>query len=389
VARSGGHSYAAYSTTPGLMINVSSMTRVEYDFASGSLTMGGGARNQQVFDACTPLGRAITHGRCLGVGMAGLVLGGGIGFNMRSQGYTCDRLVETRVVLADGRILTCSLAENSDLFWACRGAGGGNFGIHTSFTFQTFAVDTLSAFIIQWTEKIPEAFTAIQDILDTAPDTLGIKVSITAQKNSDATVLTLTILGQLHGSEAELNALLAPAYAVQSPAAATVEEKPYWDAQQLISEEGTPEYVHERSRFVRNKLSPDAIQAIMANLNSWPGTSRSATWKHFLLGGQIDARSGTDMAMVHRGYKMLSSIELDWSAEDSPTVIAWNEAWAASFHAQMEQYTSAQAYQNFIDPDQADYLEAYYGDNLRKLKVVKKKYDPNNVFNYPQSIPLA
>ena len=106
VARSGGHSYAGYSLTPGLMIDVSPINQIQFDGASGLAVVGGGARNSDVYSVLRPPSVAITHGRCKAVGVAGLVLGGGIGFNMRAQGLTCDQLVETEIVTAAGEILT-------------------------------------------------------------------------------------------------------------------------------------------------------------------------------------------------------------------------------------------------------------------------------------------
>lgn len=387
VTRSGGHSYAGYSTTTGLMISVSAMNSVNVDQATGLATLGGGARNRNVYAECKPLGRAVTHGRCKDVGVAGLVLGGGIGFNMRSQGLTCDQLVETKIMLANGRVLTCNEKSYADLFWACRGAGGGNFGIHTSFTFQTFPVDRLTVFQLTWTDRIVDIFKAIQTMTATAPDNLGIKVSITAKKQANSTVLSLSILGQLTGSIDELNALLAPILFVQKPSNTTIQNLPYWEAQEFVSEEGLPEYSHERSRFVKGQLSDEALQTIISNLKAWPGTSLAATWKYFLLGGKINQKQPQDMAFVHRGYSMLSSIELEWKPEDF-AVMADNEQWLSTFHDQMEDYTTAYCYQNFIDPSQKNYLQAYYGDNLPKLQAIKRKYDPTNVFRYPQSIPV-
>lgn len=388
VARSGGHSYGGYSTTTGLMIDVSAMNTVTYDPATNRATLGGGVRNKHVFSAFKPLGRAITHGRCLEVGVAGLVLGGGIGFDMRSHGYTCDWLRETRVVLADGSVITCNEKENADLFWACRGGGGGNFGIHTSFTFETFPVGTITTFSMKWTERLPEVFTAIQTMTQTAPASLGLKTSVVAQKQATATVLTVSVLGQFAGPVATFNALIAPVLAVQKPAATDVREQPYWEGQSTLSEEGYPEYAHERSRFVKSHLSVDAVRTIFANLNAWPGTSGAATWKYFLLGGAIDTKTPDDMAFVHRGYSMLSSVELEWTAEDSTATVAQNEQWLTKFHNEMEPYTSSACYQNFIDPSQTDYLQAYYGKNLAQLQRVKRKYDAGNVFQYSQSIPL-
>jgi FAD/FMN-containing dehydrogenase len=113
-----------------------------------------------------------------------------------------------------------------------------------------------------------------------------------------------------------------------------------------------------------------------------------ATWKYFLLGGVIDDLAPDEMAFVHRGYAMLTSIELEWLPTDSAEVVAENKRWLHAFHDEMEQYTSAYCYQNFIDPSQENYLHAYYGANLPRLQDVKRTYDPGNVFHYPQSIPL-
>lgn len=385
VARSGGHSYAGYSTTPGLMINVSRMNAVEIDPATGVARLGGGARNRSVYAACRPFGRAVTHGRCKEVGVAGLVLGGGIGFNMRAHGLTCDGLRETRIVLADGRALTCSAQENNELFWACRGAGGGNFGIHTAFTFDTFQVGDVTVFDIAWTERLPQVFDALQAMALAAPDALGMKLSVVAKAGAPG--LTLSILGQLAGTEAELRALLAPVLALQSPSASAIKTMAYWDAQEFLSEDGTPEYSHERSRFVPESLSPSAIATIFEQLKAWPGTHVAATWKFFLMGGAIRRHAPGDMAFVHRHNAMISSIELEWTPQDSPASIDENQRWLSAFHDRMERFTSSYCYQNFIDPAQRDYLHAYYGDNLARLREAKRRYDPGNVFHYPQSIP--
>ncbi len=387
VARSGGHSYAGYSTTTGLMIDVSSMNGVDVDGATGIATLGGGARNKHVYAACRPYSRAVTHGRCKDVGVAGLVLGGGIGFNMRAHGLTCDGLTATRVVLADGRALNCSATENAELFWAIRGAGGGNFGIHTSFTFQTFPVGMFTVFEMTWTDRIAEVFAALQTMALAAPEALGMKLSVKAE--AGASGLKLSILGQLAGPRAELMALLAPVLAMYRPDKSVVDELLYWDAQEFLSEDGKPEYSHERSRFAHGALSGEAIQTILANLREWPGTTVAATWKFFLMGGAIDRIAPADTAFVHRGYSMISSTELEWTPADAPEVLAKNQQWLSRFHDRMERYTSAYCYQNFIDPSQRDFLHAYYGENLPRLRDVKRAYDPTNLFHYPQSIPQS
>ena len=392
VIRSGGHSYAGFSTTLGLMIDVSPMNQVAFDSRTGRATLGGGARNGDVYANLRPAGVAVTHGRCKAVGVAGLVLGGGIGFNMRAHGLTCDQLVETELVLADGSLLRCSETQNDDLFWACRGGGGGNFGVNTSFTFQTFPVAELTVYDITWTENTDDVLAALQDIVLSSPNSLGCKVSVNAQRSGSQTMVGVNLLGQLRGTPAELHDLLAPAYAVASgrPSIADIRQLEYWDAQEFLSEEGDPAYSHERSRYVADRIPDEGLARIMQYMRSWPGTSAGASWKFFLLGGEVRSLAPSATAYVHRPAAMISSIALEWDAtEEGTDALARNQAWLDEFHAAMGPYTSDRCYQNFIDPSQTDWQRAYYGSNLGRLIEAKTRYDPENVFSFPQSIPVA
>lgn len=388
VARSGGHSYAAYSNSSGLIIHLSKMNKMKLDVVNNQLVLEGGAKNIDVFKYCKPFNRVITHGRCLEVGVSGLVLGGGIGFDMRHNGYTCDKLIETRVILADGSILTCNELENSDLFWACRGAGGGNFGIHTSFTFKTFEVGNITVFDLKWSNNIEELFVKIQDIVINSNNKLGLKFSVVVENEDGKNKLSLKLLGQWLGTKSEFDNLIAPIFLIEEPTQSIVYETNYWDGQNFISVEGEKEYSHERSNFISGQLSIDAIRTIISNLNNWPQTNKSAQWKYFLLGGEIDKKLITDMSFIHRGYTMLSSIDLEWDENDTDSNITLNEQWSNKFHNEMSPYISNASYQNFMDPQLNNYLESYYGSALTQLKEVKRKFDPNNIFKYPHSIPL-
>jgi len=397
VARSGGHSYAAYSTTEGLLVDVSAMNTVTFDAASGMAAVAGGARNKDVYAALRPVGMAVTHGRCKEVGVAGLVLGGGIGFNMRARGLTCDRLRSTRIVTSDGLVRVCSETENTDLFWAIRGAGGGNFGIHTAFTFEPFVAPSITVFDITWDdnpeavfeESIEAVFTALQDIVIAAPSTLGIKVSVGAKPVGASTKITVRILGQLVGSVSDLTALIQPAINIAAPTSSDIQVMAYWDGQEFLSEEGYPEYSHERSRFAPSAISTDGIAAIFRNMRAWPTTSGAATWKFFLMGGEIASKSPSDTSFVHRSSAMITSLELEWLPADDGAVLQTSMAWLDAFHDEMQSYTSAHCYQNFIDRRQTNYLDAYYGENFDRLKQVKLAVDPTNMFTYPQAIPVG
>lgn len=386
VARSGGHSYAGYSLTSGLMIDVSMMREVQLDPVSGLCRVEAGARNATLYEKLRPPSRAVTHGRCREVGVAGLVLGGGIGFNMRAHGLTCDQLVETEVLLASGELITCNESQNSDLFWACRGGGGGNFGIHTSFTFQTFPVTTVTVYQLSWRSHLRALLEQLVESLLVAPNTLGCKVSLVARPGRG---LELVLLGQLVGSPEELNGLLSEVFALAPPDASDVRTLNYWDGQDFLSENGDPEFSHERSRYVFGKIEPAGLDTIFQQMSRWPGTRVAATWKFFLAGGQVAAKTPEETAYVHRRATLISSIDLEWSADDPPALVTANQAWLAGFHEAMQPFTSSFCYQNFIDDSQSNFLRAYYGDNLARLVEVKARYDPKNIFRYPQSLPTS
>jgi FAD/FMN-containing dehydrogenase len=149
-ARSGGHSYAGYSTTPGVVIDVSRLASITVNAASGTAGIGAGARLMDVYRDLAARGVTIPAGSCPSVGIAGLVLGGGVGFAGRKLGLTCDNLRSFTMVTADGVVRPCNPQRNPNLFWACRGGGGGNFGIATRFTFTTHPVNTVTTFRAVW-----------------------------------------------------------------------------------------------------------------------------------------------------------------------------------------------------------------------------------------------
>lgn len=389
IARSGGHSYAGYSTTTGLMIDLDRMRTMRYDPSTGIATFGGGSRNGDVFRDLRPVNRAITHGRCHGVGIAGLVLGGGVGFNQRAHGVTSDQLIETEIVTADGKIRNLNKTQNQDLFWACRGAGGGNFGIHTSFSFQTFPVDLLTVYELHWTHRPDDVFRVLLSVLDRAPETLGCKVSVVAPtiaQRSSGMGLTIELLGQLRGTPPELATLLQPVYEIAEPAG-TIRQEKYWEGQDFLSEAGLPEFFHESSRFFNEPIPEKAISLILDRMRRWPGMTKTAAFKLFQTGGAMNAIPSAVTAFVHRSSLWLSSIGLVWDNSDSAASVREGLAWQKDLYNAYIPFASGGAYQNFIDPSLADWKRAYYGSNLPRLEAVKARVDPERVFRFPEAIP--
>ncbi|HLO21913.1 MAG TPA: BBE domain-containing protein, partial [Methyloceanibacter sp.] len=199
----------------------------------------------------------------------------------------------------------------------------------------------------------------------------------------------LHLLGQVVGAKEELVSLLAPLYRIATPSHEAISTLPYWESQAFLSEEGEPEYTHERSRYVYKPMPPEASATILDHLRRWPGTGEDADWKMFLAGGAVARVAPEATAFVHRKALMLTSIDLEWSEDDSAETIAANQAWLDAFHEAMRPFASGESYQNFSDEAETGYLRAYYGANLERLVEIKRKYDPTNLFSFAQSIPIV
>jgi FAD/FMN-containing dehydrogenase len=391
VARTGGHSYAGYSTTTGLMIDLGLMNSFAFDSGTGIATFGGGARNRDVYSECRKANVAITHGRCLSVGVAGLTLGGGVGFNMRAYGLTCDRLTSTEIVTADGSLHAPNASsEYDDLLWACRGAGGGNFGINTSLSFHTFPVNRVTAYDLRWNRDQERIFQTLTTVLEAAPATLGCKVSagITSPMNGGSGDIEVRLLGQFYDSVADLLELLQPVYAIAKPTRTVfLENLPYWDAQDKLSESGAPEFFEERSRFFNDAIDADAVALVFASLRKWPGNVATTSFKLFETGERVNAVAPSATAFVHRSSRWLGSIAVVWDASTSSDILQRNLEWQAEFYEAIVPFAKGGAYQNFIDPSLRDWKAAYYGTNLPRLEALKRRVDPTHVFNFPEAIP--
>jgi hypothetical protein len=394
-ARSGGHSYAGYSTTRGLQIDLSMMRSAYFDPANGTVRIGGGARNQDLYDSLEKANAAITHGRCPSAGAAGFLLGGGIGFNMRGHGLACDQLAASELVTADGKILAVGPDQNPDLHWACRGGGGGNFGINTAFTLQAFPAKPITVFKLLWSAGRPSpesVFDRLMAELDGAPDGLGSRVSlgaVTPAERAAGKDVTVNLVGQFVGRRTELEAILAPAFAVAPPDQIDIREVGYWEGQRFLEETDPPYRFQERSTFLTQPLGADASGIAFEWLRRWPGTGASADLRFFQTGGRINAIQPAATAFVHRESRWIMDVGLNWVAEDPPVVLHRNHEWQDGFYQSMLRFSTGGAYQNFVDPSLANWQQAYYGDNLFRLRRIKTRVDPSGAFRFPQGIPPA
>lgn len=385
--RSGGHNYAGYSTTPGLVISLRALKSVVPH--GQRLRLGGGATNSDVY-AARAANLYFPGGRCPGVGVAGLTLGGGLGFNDRKWGLTCDRLSETRVVLADGTLVRAAHNENADLFWACRGGAGGNFGINTGFVFEAVSVARLRATVFDLTFDLDagvEVMEELRHILD-ADRGNDFDVRIGFKHAGDGTT-SLWLLGQRLGGEDALRRLFTPLRRLR-PNRTFIEERGFWSAQDYLMEPvGAAEAYASKSLVPDRWPTPDTVAAVADWTRGWqPGPGRASGYVTlFAMGGDSAAPRPDETAYPHRGATFVIDIGTHWKPGAPPAEVrALLQQTRAAHHMLGRRLDTRAAYVNFPDPDLQDWQHAYYGSNYRRLVAVKRRYDPAGLFRYQQAV---
>jgi FAD/FMN-containing dehydrogenase len=417
-ARSGGHSYAGWSTTSGLIIDVSMMSQVNVDTDGQTATVGAGVLLIDLYNELAAHGLAVPGGSCPTVGIAGLALGGGVGVVGRLYGLTCDNIAGVQIVTADGVVRDCDADTEPDLFWACRGGGGGNFGVVTRFTFRTHPAPDLMLFYLQWPwSAAARVLSAWQSWAPQAPDELWSNLHLSAAPGGSEP--QISVGGTYAGGTGPAQQLLDQLYSAagSGPDSVFVQSEPYLTAmlveagcadlsvaqchQPSQNPAGTlgrpPEYA--KSDFYTRPLPPAGIATLLDQVSSMgqvagaAGASGGVAFDAF--GGAINRVEPGATAFVHRDTLFLAQYTTSWTpapgavagGADTAGVVA-QRAWLAGFHHAMRPYASGQAYQNYIDPDLADWQRAYYGANYPRLQRIKAAVDPADLFRFPQSIEL-
>lgn len=386
VARGGGHSFAGYSVNTGLVIDLSGLNTVSADGSSGFVTAGGGARMSDVYAAIQPCEMAFALGNGASVGIAGLALGGGSAATSRKFGLTADALVATTLVTADGQILHCDATENADLFWACRGGGGGNFGINVSLTFQAQPVSNGSTYLLLWNRAdAPKVFSVLQETVRKAPDEFSARIGITTTGGSDTVV---SAIGQYLGPLSELRDLLDPVRSVAQPIRADIATRTFWEAKDYLLHETSAGAFATKTNFTNRPLPDDAIATMLSWIDRWPGSGNpdGGGAALFSWGGAVSRVSTTDTAFAHRDALFMLSLDTSWGEHDEPALIDANLRWLNGLRESLAPYVSDGAYLNFTDPDLADWRTAYHGVNYPRLLEIKRKKDPDGVFTFEQGI---
>jgi FAD/FMN-containing dehydrogenase len=387
--RSGGHSFAGYSTTRGLVVDLSRLSIVHPD-AADTASVGAGAKLGSVYERLWSGGRAVPFGTCPKVGVSGLTLGGGHGYSSRALGLACDNVTQIEIVTADGRLRVCNEHNEPDLFWALRGGGSGSFGIVTKLVFRTHPVDSVTTVNLQWAwtdaRKVAQTW---QAFVPTASDALTCSLSFGPPASAGGAP-QVSLNGQVFGTRDETLSLLAPLTEAARPTKVSAVHRPFIAAVNYFAAENPERRSYAaKSNYGLVPIPEAGLDVIIGATETAAHDPRLAVTGILLFahGGAIGQVDRDAMAFVHRDALFAIRYTAFWSVGAPAGTGAANLDWVRGTHAAMQPYVSRGAVTNYVDPDLKDWGAAYYGSHLKRLVAVKRRYDPDNFFRFPQSIP--
>jgi hypothetical protein len=375
----GGHSVAGHAVWDGaIMLDLSGMKAVQVEpeartvQAEPGLTLGEFDRATQAFGLATTLGVVSV------TGIAGLTLGGGLGWLNGCYGLACDNLISAEVVTADGQLLTASTQQNEDLFWGIRG-GGGNFGVVTSFGYQLHPVDVVLAGALSYALSMaPQVLRFYDNFVKAAPDELSTAVSLALSPTGEPAV---SIVVCYCGPTEEGEQVLHPLRTFHSPVDDSIQPMPY-TALQSARDEGFPSgrLHYWKSGWLRD-LTDSAIETLMQFIPQMPSSASGVGLQQ--MHGIASRIAPSATAFPHRAEQYDFLILSQWSdATDSDRNIEWT---SALFQA-MQPHLEESVYVNNLGDEGSARVKAAYGQNYPRLAALKGALDPDNLFRANQNI---
>lgn len=397
--RGGGNTYAGASSSQGLLISTRRLNTARIN--GTTLTVGGGTLNADLAAVLPQGGKGellLPTGACRTLGVVGQTLGGGIGPHSPWAGLTADCLRTATVVTADGTVVTASAGENADLLWALRGGAGPNVGVVTEARYELVTVPASRATTARLTfsgrDAALAAAVAFQRVRERAGRIVSGDLHIERIPASVQAVLTAQVLA----GEATARDVLAPLLRIPGVTADVV-ERAWWDAYAWHLKQPPPARAFwNRSLYVEKDLPEDALGDALDVVARFPasrvsdernGSLHIAGW----VGGAVSAVAPDATAYVHRRARALLETSSWWANPGRaqlpatpvpPDIADWHtELWEV-----LLPHGTGRSYQNYADPELQDWPGAYYGDNLTRLASVKSRWDPDEVFEFFQGVPL-
>jgi len=381
--RGGGHHVAGSSTIEGgLVVDLSLMRAVRVDPATARVRCEGGAQIGDLDREAQAFGLAVPLGVVSETGVAGLALAGGLGWQRRKQGLSCDNLVSADVVTADGRLVHASAEENGDLLWALRG-GGWDMGVVVSFEFQAHPVgpEVFMTFVTYPRAEGRSVLQRFREYMKSAPPGAAPLAVCWTFPEADSFPRAVWgqpfvgVVGPYVGPVAEGERAQRPLQQLGTALTDMSGPQP-WVAAQRFFDEDYPKgrRYYWRSTYL-HELGDEAIDAILDLVDRRPSPLSSLdVWP---LGGAIAGIGAAESPCGHRDAPFAIGIEANW---DDPGGDEANIAWARAVSERMTPFSTGGSYMNFEDPDDRKATAASYGASLQRLLDVKKRYDPEGLF---------
>jgi len=379
--RGGGHSVSGSSVCDGgMVIDLSRMKGIWIDLERKTAWVQAGLTLGEFVQATQAYGLATTTGTVGGTGLAGLTLGGGLGWFMGKYGLTIDNVLSVNLVTADGLVLRASANEHPELFWGVRG-GGGNFGIVTAFEFQLHPVGTvLAGKVVYPLECAREVLRFYREYTRTAPDELTVYASLSTTPGS---LPTIAISLCYCGLPEEGERLVEPVRRFGLPLADLVRPRSYL---KMITQAdlGAPagrSYYEKASTL--SDLSDEAIEALVAY-----GSACTSPWSNVLIQhvhGAASRVGPTETAFALREESYVICMVAAWD-ESKASQTNQHREWTRACWRAMEPFASSGVYVNFLGNEGEGRVRAAYGVNYERLVALKNRYDPHNFFAHNQNI---
>jgi len=390
--RSGGHCLEGWSNVDGgIVIDVSEMKSLSIDRSAHTATVGAGLNQLEAVTALGHAGYLAPTGTEGSVGLVGATLGGGFGLLTRAFGMASDNLLAVEIVVAAGvdgaEAIIADEDDNSDLLWALRGAGNGNFGIVTSLTYRVNPLMPTTYVTAKWQglEHLPRVFDAWQRAAPVSDNRLTSQLEISRDG--------IQLIGVLvAGSQVEAVQLLAPMLSVGQPDVSTTDTgwaETYTDFQ--IPTAGEPANWKFMSQFIYEPFPAEAIDVIRSFLSKSP-TSGCNYFTNAFGGAVSDSEPAGGSVFAHRNALFYAEPGAGWgvrggtvAAEDDP-MTEQCLAWVADLADALKPYVNG-AYVNVPNAGMPDWATAYWGCGVDRLRAIKARYDPDDVFTFEQSVP--
>jgi hypothetical protein len=382
--RSGGNSFAGYSGSNGVIIDISGLDDVFVDSTRAVATVGSGCSLAKLQSLLSQHRLHLPLGDAKNVRLGGFMQGGGFGLTSRTYGMNSDHVIEARIMLADGRIVRASRTRNRDLWWAVRGGTGGNFGVLLTICFQLQPAREQNAWSLGW------RLTGQKNLDNAVAGLTTLQASFTRRNshpemNASVTVLYvsetplgppkspwLVMWGTYVGDESDLDSLLDPL--LSTPGC--------WPRFEPLVGYRNRLRFDRYSRLVSRHLRPDEWRSILSYfLMNAP--NRDATLQIDLWGGAIGLYPRKGSAFTHRDSMFNMALTTWWQ---HPTEEPTHKLFLSGWGELMLPLWNGEIYQNFPSADAPDYRRNYWGPAYPALAAIKRKYDPEGIFVFPQAI---